>query len=358
VSGPGTPPAQDAPEPPPLAGPPAEPPPLVGPVGPLEIIGRGLDLNVAASTDVRRVAILIGLLVLAAAGPIVALALAVSGSFDGQYPDIGAFQARNTVRGVSELSLLIGLVCLIALAIDSQLLAVHIISSRATGRPFALRPALEVTRIRFWRLARANILVGLILIVPRAVFAQILAPRGIALGSQTVVQALLDLVLSVPFAYIATWILLGQVGAREAVRRSWQLARARPSLALVIAAVNVAFQTIAAVALGSAAEILFRIANALGLDHASGLGLVPAGALAALGIVAAGSLAMTIAALTVGPQVVAFLRLTGTDSGLVALHDPDNPFATPRVEPLVSRPMKVALVIEAVLAAVAFAQLV
>jgi hypothetical protein len=344
-----------------MAGPPAEPPPLVGPVGPLEIIGRGLDLNVAASTDVRRVAILIGLLGLAAAGPIVALALAVSGAFggsiDGQYVDISALQAWNRVRGVAELSLLIGVLCLIALAIDSQLLAVHIIASRATGRPFALRPALEVIRIRFWRLARASILVGVILVVPRAVFERILAPRGIELQSQAVVQALLDLLLSVPFAYIATWILLGQVGAREAVRRSWRLARARPSLAFVIAAVNVAFQTIAAVALGSAASILFRIADALGLDRASGLGLVPAVALIGLGIVAAGSLAMTIAALTVGPQVVAFLRLTGTDSGLVALHDPDNPFATPRAEPLVSRPMKVALLIEVVLAAVALAQL-
>ncbi len=66
---------------------------------------------------------------------------------------------------------------------------------------------------------------------------------------------------------------------------------------------------------------------------------------------------VTIAALIVGPQVVAFLRLTGTDAGLTALHDPDNPFATPRVEPLVSRPMKVALVIEAVLAALALVQM-
>jgi hypothetical protein len=341
----------------------AEPPPLAGPVGPLEIIGRGLDVNVAASSDVRRVAILIGLLALAAAGPIVALELAASGligapSSDGPYSDIVALQGRlNAARILVELSALIGIGCVIALAIDSQLLAVHVIASRATGRAFSLRPALEVVRIRFWRLARANILVGLILFIPRAVIERILAPRGIALQSQSVVQVILDIILSVPFAYLATWILLGQVGAREAVRRSWRLARSRPSLALVIAIVNVAFQTIALVALGSAAEILVRIADALGLDHATGLGIVPLGALLALAIVATGSLVMTIAALTVGPQVVAFLRLTGTDGGLVALHDPDNPFATPRVEPLVSRPMKIALVVEAVLAALAFFQL-
>jgi hypothetical protein len=76
-----------------------------------------------------------------------------------------------------------------------------------------------------------------------------------------------------------------------------------------------------------------------------------------VGIAAAGSLAMTIAALTAGPQVVAFLGLTGDASGLDALRDPDNPFATPRRQPLVSRPMKIALVIEYVLALAALAQL-
>ena len=100
-----------------------------------------------------------------------------------------------------------------------------------------------------------------------------------------------------------------------------------------------------------------RQRRGFGLDHAEGLGLVPLGALVALAIVAAGSLVVTIGALTIGPQVVAFLRLTGTDRGLVALHDPDNPFATRRVERLVSRPMLVALVIEALLAAVTLSQL-
>ncbi len=237
----------------------AERPPLAGPVGGLEIIGRGLDLNLAASHDVRRVAILIGLLGLAAAGPIVAFVVVASGRgaglpSDGQYVDVIALQARtNIARVLVGLSTWIGFACFVALAIDSQLLAVHVIASRATGRPFSLRPALEVVRIRFWRLARANILVGVILFVPRAVITGILAPRGIALQSQSVVQVVLDIILSVPFAYLATWILLGQVGAREAVRRSWRLARSRPSIALVIAVVNVAFQTIALVALGSAA---------------------------------------------------------------------------------------------------------
>ncbi len=340
-----------------------EPASLVGPVGPVEIIGRGLDLNVTASGDIRRVALLIGLLTLAAGGPIVAILLIASGlspdlpMVDGQI-DFEALQLRSAVRGVATLTMLLGGLCLVGLAIDSQLLAVHVIASRATGRPFALRPALAVVRMRFWRLARANVLVGVILFLPRLLLEQVLAPRGIVIQSQAVVQVVIDLILSVPFAYVATWVLLGQVGAREAVRRSWHLARSRPSLAIVIATLTVAFQTVALVALGSAAEILLAIATTLGLDHAAGLGYVPLGALLAMAMVAAGSLVVTIAALTVGPQVVAFLRLTGADGGLVALHDPDNPFATPRIEPLVSRPMTIALVIEAVLAALAIVQMV
>src|SRR5689334_13404076 len=44
-------------------------PSLAGSVGAREILWKGLDLNLAASRDVRAAAILIGLLSLAAAGP-------------------------------------------------------------------------------------------------------------------------------------------------------------------------------------------------------------------------------------------------------------------------------------------------
>jgi hypothetical protein len=55
--------------------------------------------------------------------------------------------------------------------------------------------------------------------------------------------------------------------------------------------------------------------------------------------------------------VVAFLGLTGISNGLDVLNDPDNPFATPRTEPLVSRPMAVALTIGVVAGALAVLQL-
>jgi hypothetical protein len=75
-------------------------------------------------------------------------------------------------------------------------------------------------------------------------------------------------------------------------------------------------------------------------------------AIVALAIVSIGSLVMTIAALTVGPQVVAFLGLTGYSAGLDAGTSAD-PARVLRRAPLVARPMKIALAISFVAAVLA-----
>ena len=358
---PGDRPEADAPTPaPPAPEPAADEPAVAGPVGARDILWRGLDLNLAASRDVREASILVGLLSLAAGGPVAAVLLAFSNRVVDANArlDVEAAIALQGLRGLMVLVLIIGLGAIVALSIDSQLLAVDVIARRATGRPFDLRSSLEIARIRFWRLARANVLIGVILFLPRWAFEQVVAPGGVVRESQFVVLTIVGIILSIPFAYVATWIVLGQVGARESVRRSWRLARTRPSLAVVIAIVNTLFQTVALFALGSAGDVLFRIVDALGLANGTGLGLAPLAVVIGLGIAAAGSLVMTIAALTAGPAVVAFLRLTGDASGLDALRDPDNPFATRRIEPLVSRSMKIALVAELILSVLAIAQLV
>jgi hypothetical protein len=329
------------------------------------VLGRGLDLNVAASRHIRGASIRIGLLVLAAAAPLLVILVAIAQNLGG-IDDFGTnpmlerqvFLALGDASAGILVAFLIGGYCLAAISVDSQLLAVVLIASTASGREFELSSALELVRMRFWRLLRANLLIAIILIVPRWIVEQAIAPRGVVNESQFVLLTLLGILLSMPFAYVSAWIMLGAVGARESVRRSWRLARARPSLAFLIAIVNVATQTIAAFALGAGADLLFRVADQLGLDRATGLALfVPLGAIIVLGVVAAGSLIFTIAALTAAPQVVAFLGLTGIDTGLDALRDPDNPFATPRREPVVSRAMKIGLVVEAAFAAIAVSQL-
>jgi hypothetical protein len=76
-------------------------------------------------------------------------------------------------------------------------------------------------------------------------------------------------------------------------------------------------------------------------------------AIVAFAIVSIGSLVMTVDALTVGPQIVAFLGMTGYANGLDATKDPDNLLRPSRVEPLISRPMKIALAVSTVAAALA-----
>jgi hypothetical protein len=342
------------------AGEPPGPPP-----GWRAVLGRALDLNVAASRHVRGTSIRIGLLVLAAAAPLLLILLAVAQRLGG-LDDLGGqiLLERQVVLATGDagagvlVAFLVGGYCLAALSIDSQLLAVVLIASAATSRPFDAGSALRLVRLRFWRLLRANILIGIILVVPRWIVEQAIAPRGVVTESQFLLLTVLGILLSMPFAFVSAWIVLGAVGAGESVRRSWRLARAHPALALLIAVVNVATQTIAAFALGAGADLLFRLADQLGLDRATGPGLfVPLAAITILGVVAAGSLIFTIAALTAAPQVVAFLGVTGVDAGLDAVRDPGPPPVAPRREPFVSRPMKIGLVVEAVFAALAVSRL-
>jgi hypothetical protein len=164
----------------------------------------------------------------------------------------------------------------------------------------------------------------------------------------------IDILVSAPFAYVAAGIVLGAVGARESVRRSWRLARARWRLALLIGVVNTAVTYVAGFAVGAGGDILIRLGTAFGLGASMGpVQIVVLAAIVVLAIVSIGSLIMTVAALTVGPQVVAFLGLTGYSSGLDAVKSPVNPLATVEVEPLISWPMQLALVINAALAILA-----
>ena len=339
----------------------ALPPPGVAAMpGTLGIVSRGLDLNVAASAEIRRASLYIGLLSLLSLGPIAATLWAFSarqGGFEwlqrlarGLRPDF-----VPVGPGFGELFaviLLIGLACLLAVTVDAQLLATILIGAKATGRRFSLGAALALARLRYWRFVRASAMVGVILVLPRFLINQVVMngqPAGTE--AQALIVSAIDILLSTPFAYVAAGIVLGAVGARESIGRSWRLAQARWRLALLIGIVNTAVTYIAGFAVGAGGDILVRLGTAFGLGGSTGP--VQIGVLAlivAVAIVSIGSLIMTIGALTAGPQVVAFLGLTGYSSGLDALNDPADPSAQPPGAPLISLPMQLALVINAALA--------
>jgi hypothetical protein len=356
-------PSAPASESPPPAAVPESPPAAPTMPGALAIVGRGLDLNVAASAEIRRASIYVGLLSLLSLGPIAAVLWAFSvsqGGFEwlqrmanGLPPDfVPVWSPFGLLFGFV---LLIGFVCFLSVTVDAQLLATILIGARATGRRFDLHAALALARLRYWRLVRASFLIGVILAIPRFVINQVVMngqPGGTE--AQALIVTAIDILVSAPFAYIAAGIVLGGVGARESVRRSWRLARARWRLALLIGIVNTAVTYVAGFAIGAGGDILIRLGTAFGLGTTMGpVQIVVLAAILTLAIVSIGSLIMTIGALTVGPQIVAFLGLTGYARGLDALNDPNNPSATPRVESLISWPMQLALVINAALTVLA-----
>ena len=322
----------------------------------LAIVGSGLDLNVAASAEIRRASLYIGLLWLLSVGPI-AVALAAFTAHQGGFEWLQRIASGSRSMFVLNpgfglvflLLLLLGFACLLSVALDAQLLAVILIGARATGRRFDLRTALALARLRYWRLVRASLLIGLILLIPRFFINQIVMNRLPAgTEAQALVATAIDILVSAPFAYVAAGIVLGAVGSREAIRRSWRLARARWRLALLIGIVNTAVTYIATFALGAGGDILVRLGTAFGLGATMGpVQVAVLAAIVAVAIVSIGSLVMTIGALTAGPQVVAFLGLTGYSRGLDALEDSERPLTTPRDRWLISMPMLVALVVNA-----------
>jgi hypothetical protein len=324
------------------------------------VVGRGLDLNVAASAEVRRASVYIGLLSLLSVGPIAATLWAFSARQGGldwlqelarglrpHFEPIGpGFGELFTVI------LILGFGCMLSIAVDAQLLATILIGATATGRRFELEAALALGRLRFWRFVRASAMIGLILLIPRFVINQVVMNgRPVGTDLQALIVTAIDILVSTPFAYVAPGIVLGAVGARESIRRSWRLARARWRLALLIGIVNTAVTYIASFALGAGGDILVRLGTAFGVGTAMGpIQIAVLAVIVAVGILSIGSLIMTIGALTAGPQIVAFLGLTGYSDGLDATLDPDSPDAARRVAPLISWQMQLALVINAALA--------
>jgi hypothetical protein len=349
-----------APAEPPLAPTPAAPAPVVTMPGTLAIVSRGLDLNVAASGEIRRASLYTGLLTLLSLGPIAAVLWAFSARQGGlewlqrlarglptEFVPIGAGFGE-----LFSLILLVGFSCVIAVAVDAQLLATVLIGARATGRQFHLGAALALARLRYWRYVRASALIGLILLIPRILVNQVVMNgRPVGTEAQALFVSALDILVSTPFAYVAAGIVLGGVAARESIRRSWRLAQARWRLALLIGIVNTAVTYLAGFAVGTGGDILVRLGTAFGVGAAMGpVQVTFLAATVVIAIVSVGSLMTTIGALTVAPQIVAFLGLTGYSKGLDALQDPNDPEAAPREAPLISWQMQLALVINAALA--------
>lgn len=339
-----------------LAAPDQPAPDLQPPAGPLPgawaTLGGGLDLSLSANRELRRASVYIGLLTLALVGPFVVIVLAfagVQGGFDwigdaliGLQPELepvdGSVGAYLVISGI------VALIGLFVIGIESQIMAAAILGGRALDRPMTMREALRRSRQVFWRVTRASLLVGLILLIPNLILTLTLQSIfGATSEAPTVILTGGTALMAAPFAYIVTGIVLGDVGARESVRRSALLARARWRLAIAVSAVGAVVGYIELFATGAGVDVLARVGTALHLGFDSSAGTVALAVVVLIGVLAIGSLTFTLAALRDAPQVVAFVGMTGYGAGLDRSRDPFG--GARRLERWISIPMAISIVI-------------
>jgi hypothetical protein len=292
------------------------------------VVSSGLQLAVDTSAAIRRGSIYIGLLSLGAFGPAVVLVLLGIGRLMSD-PGTAEMVARNPsliffeqpgllapllfvyVLGIA------GVVLLLAIGIDAQAIAISLLAGRAADRPVHLFEAITRARQVFWRLLGAGLIVGvasyvvsLLVVLP---FINFEKPNtgisfiGTALGTLVVM----------PFAFTSTSIVLGDVGALEALRRSWRLFRVRPRIALAVTIFALVSSAIQQFALGAGLDAADRVGSFMHLGFGEGgAGTLLSSILVLAFVVAFGSLTFTIAAIVAAPQVAGFLGLTYYSGGL------------------------------------------
>ena len=293
-----------------------------------KVVGAGLHLAATSSAAIRRASLYIGLLVLGAFGPTAILVLVGIGRLLSD-PDTAEALVVDPVRVLQQhpeivqpllvmyfLVMLAGLL-LVTISIEAQAIAIALLGGIASERPLRLWEAVTRARQVFWRLAGAGFLVGVASsIVAFLVSLPFLRPLDSNYGV-TFIASMVGALVVTPFAFAATGVVLGDVGAIESLQRSMALFRARPRIAFVVVLFTLVTSAIQSFALGAGLDVAVRVADflGLGLDGGGAALVLPAILILAL-IMAFGSLTFTVAAIVAAPQVAAFLGLTFYSSGL------------------------------------------
>lgn len=336
------------------AGPPAWP--RVG-----AVLSGALDLVTQARGPLRNGSLYIGFLGLISMGPAALALVAIAANYPGVLDGLPVVFARGTdPTGSVGLAIIVAGFMLTAIGVDAQVIGLAILGGQRVDRPLTLREAVRRARTVFWRIVRASIIVGAIEAVVTAAlgrfFVAWLGPdaEGASIGA-TVATSL----LTAPLVYVQVGIVLGDVGAWQAVRRSVRLARARFRLAVLSSLFGLVTQFLLSVALSTGLDLVVRAVEPFrgqlaNLDVASvgGFAVVGLGTLVAL--FALWTLTFTVSALTAAPQVVAFLGLTGYSGGLDQARDEEGGRWEPKPR-WVSLPMAVGSVIAALFAFAALA---
>jgi hypothetical protein len=140
--------------------------------------------------------------------------------------------------------------------------------------------------------------------------------RENAQGVQLVVT-FVETLVGAPFVFLASGIVIGDVGSVEALRRSFRIALAHRRLALMVAFFAALAQYLLLFGLGAGLDIVTRLVEPLHLAPGVGFALAVAIAVVAAGFVLAlGTLQFTVVSIATAPQVVTFMSLTHFTGGL------------------------------------------
>ena len=292
-----------------------------------KVVSAGLQLAVTGSASIRRASIYIGLLALGAFGPAVVAFIFGLGRLlaDPATADLLLTDPTLLLDARPDLEtpfqmlfglVFIGSLLLIAISIDAQAIAISQLAGVASERPLSLADAVTRSRQTFWRLLGAGIIVGL---ASGLIALAVMLPFGLNTANSGIsfIASLLGALAVTPWAFAGAGIVLGDVGAVEALRRSVALYRARRRVALVVVLFTLVTAAIQTFALDVGVEVAARVGAffGIGLDQGTG-GLILPTILVLAFVVALGSLIFTIAAIVAAPQVVAFLGLTFYSGGL------------------------------------------
>lgn len=309
---------------PPLA-PADEPAPAIpGPPAPAvqstrRLIGASFDLLTQSTIEMRAASFYIGGVVLVTIAPLALATFAIEVAAPaGGMVDFTEFFRSSTGAGWFSLTAIVAGLGLAVANVESQNLAVAILGGRYAGRPVDARAALARSRMAFWRTVLASIIVT----VPVTIVTQIVDGIVVDLSNGSdawsfAVAIVVGVAIGAPLAYLLTGIVLGDVSALEATRRSLRVFRARRWAAALVALFEALATLIVLVGIGAGLEIVLGIFDALGLDARAGpfgLAIITAGIV--IGTFALGTLIYTALAISVAPQVVMFVGLTRATIGL------------------------------------------
>jgi hypothetical protein len=342
------------------------------PTGPSSVVVGTFDLLTRASVDIRRGSFYIGLIVLGTVAPVVLLAwglqVAIAGLSDRDTVAVAQGPIGAWLGGASLLAVVGALVAIV----ESRSVAVALLGARLEGRPLQVRDAVQRSRMVFWHVVAATLLISGPLTVVQYGLAAWLATVFHGVSEVTTFSAaIIAAILGTPFAYVTAGIVLGDVGAIEATRRSIRLFGVRRRSALVVSLFAFAAQLLTGIGLGSGLDLVLRVFDALGLGPDSGdVGVAITSALIVIIVFAFGTLLFTVTAIAAAPQVLMFLALTHARPGLAkvraAVTQPQGPVQVgwgagpPPVRwrfRWLTRPMLLAIVIGAMTAAGGLASL-